>query len=131
MSAPLLLALCAISAAFYVAAAAIMKLGGGVPFALLLLPVFAALGVAAWFESLALPANRFGIVVLLILASEVIITAGVAVALGERYSLRELAGLLLIVVGMAVVCQADGARAESPGATSARSAGSGPAGAAS
>ena len=76
-----------------------------------LLPVYAALGVAAWFESLALPGNRFGIVVLLILASEVLITAGVAVALGEHYSLREIAGILMIVVGMAVVCQGDGARA--------------------
>ena len=41
---------------------------------------------------------------LLILASEVLVTAGVALALGERYPLRELAGLLMIVVGMVVVC---------------------------
>ena len=111
MPAPLLLLLCATSAGFYVTAAAVMKLGGGVPFLLLLIPVYAALGVAAWFESLALPGNRFGIVVLLILASEVLITAGVAVALGEHYSPREIAGILMIVVGMVVVCQGDGARA--------------------
>ena len=104
MSPPLLLALCAVSAAFYVTAAAVMKLAGGAPFLLLVLPVFAALGVAAWFESQALTSDRFGLVVLLILASEVLITAGVALALGERYGLRELAGLLMIVIGMAIVC---------------------------
>ena len=51
----------------------------------------------------ALTTNRFGLVRLLILASEVVLTAGVAIAHGERYSLREIAGLALIVAGVAVV----------------------------
>jgi multidrug transporter EmrE-like cation transporter len=106
MSAPLLV-LCATSAGFYVAAAVVMKLASHMPFLLLLLPVYAALGLAAWFESLALPGNRLGIVVLLILAGEVLLTAAVAFALGERYGLREIAGLLVIVAGIAVVCSAD------------------------
>lgn len=107
MSTPFVLLLCASSAAFYVVAAAVMKLAGGLPFVLLLLPVFAALGFAAWFETAALTGSRFGIVGLTILASEVLITAGVAVALGERYSLREIAGLLLIVAGVAIVGQGE------------------------
>jgi drug/metabolite transporter (DMT)-like permease len=109
MSGPFLLLLCATSAGFYVAATAVMKLAGNVPFLLVLLPVYAALGLAAWFESTALTTNRFGLVGLLILASEVVLTAGVAIALGERYSLREVAGLALIVAGVAVVFAADGA----------------------
>lgn len=110
MSVALLVALCVTSAACYVAAAAVMKVAGGTAFVLVLLPVLVTLGLAARFESLALAGNRFGIVVLLILAAEVLITAGVAVALGERYSLREVAGLVMIVVGIVVVCEADGAR---------------------
>ena len=103
MSGPFLLLLCATSAGFYVAATAVMKLAGNVSFLLVLLPVYAALGLAAWFESTALTTSRFGLVGLLILASEVVLTAGVAIALGERYSLREIAGLALIVAGVAVV----------------------------
>ena len=90
-----------------------MKLGAGTPFLLLLLPVCAALGLAAWFESQTLAVTRFGLVALLILGSEVLLTAGVAVTLGERYSLREIAGLLLIVAGIAVVYEAEGTRGES------------------
>ena len=104
MSAPLLFLLCALSAAFYVAAAAVMKLGGAMPFLPVIVAVYVALGIAAWFESRALPIDRFGMVVLLIIAFEVLITAGVALALGERYSLRETAGLAMIVAGMVVVC---------------------------
>jgi uncharacterized membrane protein len=115
MSVPLLLVLCATSAGFYVGATALMKIAGGTPFLMLLLPVLATLGIAAWVESLALPHNRFGIVGLLILSSEVLITACVAVALGERYSLREILGLTLIVIGLVVVCEADGRPADTPG----------------
>ena len=111
MSGPLLLLLCVTSAGCYVAAAAAMKLAASVPFLLLLLPVYVALGLAAWFESSALSGNRFGLVGLLILASEVVLTASVALALGERYSLPEVAGLALIVAGVAVVVATD--RAES------------------
>ena len=124
MSTPLVLLLCATSAGFYVAAAAVMKLAGGLPFLLLLVPVLATLGTAAWFESQALLGNRFGIVVLAILASEVLITAGTAISLGERYSLRELAGIAMIVAGMVVVChgEAPEGRAET-GAAAAAAAG--------
>ena len=104
MSAPLLVLFCALSASFYVAAALVMKLAGAMPILPVLLAVFVALGIAAWFESRALPIDRFGMVVLLILAFEVLITAGAALAFGERYSLREMAGILMIVAGMIVVC---------------------------
>ena len=119
MSPPLLLALCALSAAFYVAVPLVMKLGGGTPFLFVVLLVLAALATAAWLESRALTVDRFGLVVLLILASEVVITAAVAIALGERYGLRELAGLLLIVTGMAVVCTPAPSDAEAPPAPAA------------
>ena len=119
MSPPLLVALCALSAAFYVAAGAVMKVAGGLPFVLLLVPVLAALALAAWFESLALPASRFGMVALLILAFEVLIAFGAAAALGERYSGRELLGLVVIVAGIAIVYDANAARAASPPAAGA------------
>jgi drug/metabolite transporter (DMT)-like permease len=108
MSTPLVLLLCAMSAVFYVAAPALMKLGGGAPVLLLVLPVVAALGVAAWFEGQALHAARFGIVVLAIQALELLITAGVAISIGERYSLREIAGVALVVAGMIVASQGEG-----------------------
>lgn len=111
MSTPFVLVLCIASGAFYVAAAAVLKLGSGLPFLLLVLPVYLILGLAAWFESVSLQGNRFGIVVLVILGSEVLITAAVALVLGERYGKPEIAGLALIVVGMAVVCGAEAARA--------------------
>lgn len=107
MQTPLVLVLCVASATFYVAAAAVMKIAGGIPFLLLLVPVFAALGLAAWFESSALATQRFGLVGLTILASEVLITAGAALALGERYSPREIGGLLLIVLGIVIVCHGE------------------------
>ncbi len=104
MSAPLVLALCAISAACYVAASVVLKLGGHLPFLLLLMPVCGALALAAWFESTALSGNRLGIVALLIMGCEFLVTAGVAIGFGERYSSRELAGLLVIAGGIAIVC---------------------------
>ena len=111
MSASALLALCFASAAFQVLATAVMKVSIGIPFLLLVLPVCATLGLAAWFESMALPVARIGIVLVTILAFEVIITAAVALALGERYSLREGAGLAAILVGTAILfCPEGGPR---------------------
>ena len=81
------------------------------PFLLLLLPVYAALGVSRLVREPGAAGQPVRDRRPLILASEVLVTAGVAVALGEHYSLREIAGTLMIVVGMAVVCQGDGARA--------------------
>lgn len=109
MSVPALLTLCFVSACFYVLAAAVMKVAVGLPFLLIVLPVCATLGVAAWFESLALPTARIGIVLVTILAFEALIGAGVALALGERYSAREMLGLGAIHVGIALVFGAEGA----------------------
>jgi hypothetical protein len=114
MAVPHVLALCLASATFYAGAAAVMKLAGGTPFLLLAVPLCAALGLAAWFESLALPGNRLGIVVLLIIGSEVLITAGVCLVLGERYSFREVAGLLIIFGGILLVFGGGEAGAEAP-----------------
>ena len=112
MPSPLLLILCITSGACYVAAAALLKFGAGLPFLLLLLPVYLVLGLAAWFESMSLAGNRFGLVVLVILGTEVLVTAAVAIATGERYGTREIAGLAIIVLGMVVVFGAEGSHAE-------------------
>ena len=100
MSAPLLLGLCFASVAFYALVTLMLKVATGIPFLLLVLPICAALGLAAWLESLALPAARIGVVLALILAFEVLITAAVTLALGESYRLREIAGLAAIIVGI-------------------------------
>lgn len=112
MSFTTLVCLCVASAAFYVLATAVLKLAGGTPFLILLLPVCAMLGLAAWFESMALPGARLGIVLILILAFEVLLTAACSLALGERYTGREIGGLLAILIGLAVLFDAEGSRHE-------------------
>lgn len=110
MTAPILVTLCLVSASFYVAATLVLKFGSGLPFLLLLAPVFCALGLAAWFESLALPSARLGIVLLLILAFEVVLTAGVSFALGEAYRPSELLGMATILLGIVILFSAEEAR---------------------
>jgi hypothetical protein len=111
MSALMLLALCLASAAFYVLASLVLKLGVGVPFLLLLAPVCLALGVAAWFESLALPTARLGVVLVLILAFEVVLTWAISIAIGESYGAREMVGLISILAGIAILYDAEGTQA--------------------
>lgn len=103
MCTPMMLALCFASAAFYALVTVVLKVTSGVPFLFLVPLICVALGVAAWIESLVLPAARIGIVLALILAFEVLITAAVALALGESYRLREFAGLGAILIGIVIL----------------------------
>lgn len=114
MSVTVLFGLCLVSAFFYMLAAVVMKLWTGTPFVLLVVPVCLALGTAAWFESMALPGARMGIVLVLILACEAMLGAGVAVALGESYGRRELFGLASILLGVAILYNGEGRVPETP-----------------
>ena len=100
---PVLLCLCLASAIFYVLAAVVLKLWSGTSYLVIVLPVCAALGIAAWFESMALPGARMGIVFVLILAFEAALGAGAAVMLGESYGRREIVGLATILAGIAIL----------------------------
>lgn len=103
MPASSLMVLCLASALCYVVPTVAMRLGGSLPFLLLLVPVLAFQGLAAWFEFHALLGRRLLIVALLIPAIELMVLVGVALGLGERYSAREVAGLLLIAGGMVLL----------------------------
>ncbi len=109
MSSLALLGLCFASAVFYTGAAVVMKLGIGLPFLWLVPAVLLSLVVAARIEIVALHGARLGHVVVMIIAFEVLITTLVALALGERYALRELAGFFTILVGIALLVDAEGA----------------------
>ncbi len=103
MPTPVLLALCLTSASFSVLATVVLKLWSGTSYLVIVLPVCFALGTAAWFESMALPGARLGIVFVLILAFEAMLGIGVAVLFGESYGLREVVGLATILVGIAIL----------------------------
>lgn len=107
MSSFALLGLCFASAAFYTGAGVVMKLGLGLPFLWLVPAVLMSLAIAARIETAALHGARMGYVVVVIIAFEVMMTSLVALALGERYALREVAGFLAIFVGVALLTDAE------------------------
>ncbi len=108
MSSFMLLGLCFASAVFYTGAAVVMKLGLGVPFLWLVPAILLSLVLAARIETFALHGARMGLVVVVIIAFEVVITTLVALALGERFALRELAGFVAILVGVALLVDVGG-----------------------
>lgn len=92
------------AAAFYVLAAYLMKLWQAIPWFVAAPGILFALSLAAMIEVEALRTGRLGSTFLFILGFEVMLTVVCAlVVFGESYSLREIAGLLVMVGGMAIV----------------------------
>lgn len=102
VSATLLWLLITASAAFYVGALLAMKHWGALP-APMTLTIVLCMVLAAGFETLALRGERLGMVYAAILAVEVILLAAITtLVLGESFSIREVAGVGLIVAGTAL-----------------------------
>ena len=92
-----------VSACGYVAATYFMKLWGRLDAVPVIALITAALIVAVAAEIIVLKSYRFGQVYFIILAVECVLVAVFAsLVLGERYSVHELAGLAIIVCGVAV-----------------------------
>jgi drug/metabolite transporter (DMT)-like permease len=89
---------------FYVLASYFMKLTSTTAIWALMPLGFAALFVGGLFEVEAMKTSRMGAVFIFILCFEAILIALCAViVLGETYTLREIAGLTVIVAGIALV----------------------------
>ncbi len=101
MSAILVLILTVGSAFFFMAASWAMKVFGAEPLIYSLPLVFLLLGLGGWLEIEVLKATRLGYVMVLMLSLELLMTFGVAcVVLGEQYTIREIAGVAIILGGM-------------------------------
>ena len=87
-----------------------MKVGLGLPFLWLVLAAPPSLVFAARIETVAPRGGRLGHVGVMIIAFEAQITFRVALALGERCAPRDLAGILAILIGVALLADAEGAR---------------------
>lgn len=95
------------TAVLYMAATVILKLWGTFPAGAAAIAILVALGMGCAFEAEALRRARLAEVVILILAFEVGIAAVLAhFAFGESYSLREVAGLGVIVLGVGLLATA-------------------------
>lgn len=110
MSSLVILGLCFASAAFYTGAGVVMKLGLNLPFLWLVPAILVSLAIAARIETVALHGARMGHVVVVIIAFEVLMTSLCALALGERYALRELAGFVAILIGVALLADGEAGR---------------------
>jgi hypothetical protein len=89
------------AAFFFMAASWAMKVFGAAPLIYSLPLVFLLLGLGGWLEIEVLKATRLGYVMVLMLSLELLMTFGVACAvLGEQYTLREIAGVAVILGGM-------------------------------
>ena len=97
-------ALCAGAAAiFYVCAMISMKLWADTPTLLLTGIIAAALLIGTVFEIAALSGERLGMIYVTILALEVVLIGTAACFLfGETYTLKEVAGCLLVLAGTAI-----------------------------
>ncbi|MBX9458521.1 MAG: DMT family transporter [Rhizobium sp.] len=90
-----------------------MKLLADKPPHVFYLVVGAAILAGCFFQALAFKGAQFGIVVVLILGLEMVLSVLIARAfLGEIYSLTNFAGVLLVIVGMALVHVPAAARPE-------------------
>lgn len=111
-SEPTFIGLAFLGALFYVLAIFVLKLGSSWPFLMVMIPVALANGLGAWFEGMALRDARVGEVFFLILAFEVLILAVVSITVfAERYGVREIAGIMLIVAGICLTRAGSGADA--------------------
>lgn len=112
-----------LAAAFYVLAAYLMKLWQAIPWFLAAPGILFALSLAAVIEVEALRTGRLGSTFLFILGFEVMLTVVCALLVfGESYTLREIAGLMVMVGGMAIVAwpatkAGDAGMQRSPGAS--------------
>jgi hypothetical protein len=89
------------SAFFFMAASWAMKVFGAAPLMYSLPLVFLLLGLGGWLEIEVLKATRLGYVMVLMLSLELLMTFGVAcVVLNEQYTMREIAGVAVIIGGM-------------------------------
>lgn len=89
---------------FYVLASYFMKLTSTTAMWALMPMGFAALFIGGLFEVEAMKTSRMGAVFIFILCFEAILIAMCAVlVLGESYTLREIAGLAVIVAGIALL----------------------------
>ena len=101
---PVVVGLCFLAAVSYVAGILALKLGSARPLPLIVLAVALAYGLGACFEAMVLRQARVGESFLMIFGFQVTLLAVVALTfLGERYSLRELAGIIAIVAGVALM----------------------------
>lgn len=101
MSTILVIGLTMGSAFFFMAASWAMKVFGAAPLMYSLPLVFLLLGLGGWLEIEVLKATRLGYVMVLMLSLELLMTFGVAcVVLGEQYTIREIAGVAVILSGM-------------------------------
>jgi small multidrug resistance pump len=101
MSTILVIGLSMGSAFFFMAASWAMKVMGASPLIYSLPLVFLLLGLGGWLEIEVLKATRLGYVMVLMLSLELLMTFGVAcLVLGEQYTLREIAGVAVILSGM-------------------------------
>lgn len=91
------------SAVFYAGSMIAMKYWGQASPVLLLAVIGVFVGAGIWFEIGALQTERLGLVYVLILGVEcVIIAAASALWFGESFTIKELAGGGLILVGTAI-----------------------------
>lgn len=89
------------SAFFFMAASWAMKVMGAAPLIYSLPLVFLLLGLGGWLEIEVLKATRLGYVMVLMLSLELLMTFAVAcMVLGEQYTVREIAGVAIILGGM-------------------------------
>lgn len=107
------LLLCLLAAALYVIAAIFMKTLGAGSTAIGAIAALIALGLAAVVEIEILRSARLGAAMFFIIAFEVALTVVAAVLVfRESYTAREVAGLALIALGMAVVSWQTGEAAD-------------------
>lgn len=97
------------AAFFYMAASWIMKAWGGSTYLVLIPAVLMTLSAGAWFETEVLRTSRLGHIIILVLAIEFLMTFLVAIwILGEQYTMREMTGAAIVIVGIAMLCMTPG-----------------------
>lgn len=97
------------AAFFYMSASWIMKAWGGSTYLVLIPAVLVTLSAGAWFETEVLRTSRLGHIIILVLAIEFLMTFLVAVwFLGEQYTIREMTGAAVVIVGIAMLCMTPG-----------------------
>jgi multidrug transporter EmrE-like cation transporter len=98
------IALTALAAFFFMAASWLMKTWAQSHLFWSMPVIFILVAAAVWLEIEVLRATRMGHVVVLMLAIELVLTFAVAYFfLGETYSVREIAGVAVILLGMIVL----------------------------
>ena len=101
------------AAFFYMSASWIMKAWGASPYLVFAPLVIATLAAGAWFETEVLRWSRLVHVIVLVLAIEFVMTFFVAVTiLGEGYTMREIAGAMVVFTGIALLSMPAASRAD-------------------